>query len=228
MHKSLRKIFIASIVAGVLVVVGILVFKDVPLFGEKRMPDIIQNDERPLPQRDTLSLGEVYTRDEMRQMIEGFGQPGEEDILFYKKDERYGFVFDKLQQAGVSEEVRDRFLAFMLLFWFRQDVLSDKYNRSEIDMDGHGFGLSVLVESMLLFSKENLTDEQYLLYEGERKSHTVTSFPEKSDSTNGFAAIISLFPPIRNGKYPEIQSAEDVYRRVPRSAIEKISLGSKE
>jgi hypothetical protein len=56
----------------------------------------------------------------------------------------------------------------------------------------------------------------------------VTSFPEKSDSTNGFAAIVSLFPPIRNGKYPEIQSAEDVYRRVPRSAIEKISLGSKE
>ena len=228
MHKNFWKIFIASIVAGMLFIVGILAFKQTSYLDEKKMANVPQNSKETLLQRDTLSLGEVYTRDEMRQMIEGFGQPDEEDIIFYKKDERYGFVLDKLQQADVSEEMRDRFLAFMLLFWFRQDVLGDKYNQGEIDMDGHDFGLSVLVEGMFLFSKENLTDEQYLLYEGEKKSDTVASFPEKSDSTNGFAAIVSLFPPIRNGKYPEIQSAEDVYRRVPRSAIEKISIGSKE
>lgn len=170
----------------------------------------------------------VYSRSEMRAMIERFGEPSEEDIKVFQKDERYALVISDLSSLGVSESVRSDFLNFAYKFWFRQEKLSEKEEFGEIDMDGFAFGFSILVEDRYKFLQEKLTDDQYLSYEGQKKSEFRSEFPEFSSSTNGYSDITATFPAIRNGEHPEIQSPEDLFKVVPKEAIEKIKAGEKE
>ncbi len=225
---SWKKLLISSCLVFSLVAGMVFVFR---FYSDKNEDaNVSKNTDTPLvPQTQSDSgNGKVFSRSEMRAIIEGFGEPSEEDIKVFQKDERYKSTLDDLRRARVSEEVQDRFLAFMLLLWFRQDALGQKYDRSEIDMDGFNFGLSFLVEGMIQFWKENLTDEQYISYTGEKKSDMATSLSEESESTNGYSDITAIFPVIRNGEHPEIQSPEDLYKVVPKESIEKIKAGEKE
>lgn len=215
--------FIVSLVAGMF-----FVFR---FYSDKNEnANVSKNTDMPTASQTHTDFGseKVYSRSEMRAMIEGFGEPSEEDIKVFQKDERYAVVMSDLSSLGVSESVRRDFLNFLYSFWFRQEKLGEKEESGEIDMDGFDFGLGILVEGYSEFLQEKLTDDQYLSYEGQRKSDFRAEFPEFSSSTNGYSKITSIFPTIRNGEHPEIQSSEDLYKVVPKEAIEKIIAGTRE
>ena len=191
--------------------------------------NVSKNADTPLvsQMQSDFGNGKVFSRSEMRAIIEGFGEPSEEDIKVLQKDERYALVMSDLSSLGVSESVRSDFLNFLYSFWFQQEKLGEKEESGEINMDGFDFGLGILVEDYSKFLQEKLTDDQYLSYEGQRKPDFRSEFPGFSSSTNGYSKITSIFPTIRNGEHPEIQSAEDLYKVVPKEAIEKIIAGTR-
>lgn len=225
---SWKKLLISSCLVFSLVVGMVFVFR---FHGdENENANVSKNADTPLvpnTQPDSGN-GKIFSRSEMRAIIEGFGEPSEEDIKVFQKDERYALVMSDLSSLGVSESVRSDFLNFAYRFWFRQEKLSEKEEFGEIDMDGFTFGFSILVEDRYKFLQEKLTDDQYLSYEGQKKSDFRSEFPEFSSSTNGYSDITATFPAIRNGEHPEVQSPEDLYKVVPKEAIEKIKAGEKE
>lgn len=166
----------------------------------------------------------------MQSVIEGFGVPSEEDIRVFQEDPRYEAFSRTLENSKeiISQEVRNELMQNAYLSWFQQDSLNQKYESGELSMDGFTFGLNVIIKIGDDFVKEKLTNEQYFTLMGQSKADLAFDVPDFSDSTHGYSEITSLFPAIRNGEHPEIQSAEDLYKVVPKEAIEKIKVGSRE
>jgi hypothetical protein len=107
-------------------------------------------------------------------------------------------------------------------------MLVAKYESGEIDMDTYLLGLNMIMKIDSDFIKKELTDEQYLILMGETKSATKFELDERNLTSGNYSEISSLFPAIRNGEHPEIQSAEDLYKIVSKEAIEKIIAGDRE
>lgn len=172
----------------------------------------------------------VFSRSEMQAIIEGFEVPSEEDIRVFQKDERYSGFLELLKplEGGISQETKNALIQNSYLLWFRQERLIEKENFGEINMDGFTFGLNMIVKMYNDPLVERLTDEQYTALMGQSKTDLTFDIPDFSDSTRGYSEITSIFPAIRNGEHPEIQSAEDLYKVVPKEAIEKIIAGTRE
>lgn len=171
----------------------------------------------------------VFSRSEMRAMIEGFGEPSEEDIQVFQKDPRYADFLESLKKfdTKVSKETLNSLLRDIYLMWFRQEHLNIEYEFGRIDMDGFSLGLNILVKMRDDSAKEKLTDEQYFIFMGEEKSNIHIHIPDVSESTYGYSDILAIFPAIRNGEHPEIRSSADLYGVISKESIEKIKSGSK-
>ncbi len=172
----------------------------------------------------------VFSRNEMRAMIEGFGEPSGEDIKVFQKDERYHGYLKMLESlnGSIAQETKDALMQRAYLLWFQQERLLEKEESGEIDMDGFDFGMGVIVELDDNFTREQLSDEEYRSLMGVAKDELHPLWSEFSRSTKGYSKITSIFPTIRNGEHPEIQSSEDLYKVVPKEAIEKIIAGTRE
>lgn len=230
MTKSSWKKVAASVGLAVFFVAGI-VFVSRFYMNKDKNTVLLNNANSPSIQIHTNSEEEkVFSRSEMQSVIEGFGVPSEEDIRVFQEDPRYEAFSRTLENSKeiISQEVRNELMQNAYLSWFQQDSLNQKYESGELSMDGFTFGLNVIIKIGDDFVKEKLTNEQYFTLMGQSKADLAFDVPDFSDSTHGYSEITSLFPAIRNGEHPEIQSAEDLYKVVPKEAIEKIKVGSRE
>lgn len=197
--------------------------------GNAVLPIAVSKNSRvevPPIDRNTLTQDQIN----MLAMLEGFGTPDEEDIRILEKDSRaltFSASLKKLE-GTLSKEMMHNLMKSALLAWFRQDVLTLKYESGEINMETFTFGLSMIVKIDGDFVKKELTDEQYFALMGESKSATNFELTGSVPMDGDYSEIISLFPALRNGEHPEIQSAEDLYKVIPREAIERITTGDKE
>lgn len=227
---SWKKLLISSCLVFSLVAGMVFVFR---FYSDKNEgANVSKNADTSLvPQAQSDSgNGKVFSRSEMRAIIEGFGEPSEEDIKVFQKDERYHGFLKMLEplEGSISKETKNALIQNSYSLWFRQERLNEKEESGEIDMDGFIFGLSIIIELSDNFERDRLSDEQYMALMGVAKGELLSPLSQFSESTNGYSKITSLFPAIRNGEHPEIRSAEDLYRVVPKEAIEKIIVGSRE
>lgn len=228
---SPEKIMMQSSWKKIVVVTGLIAFVGMGFVFVSRLYENKNKDsDSPSIQVSTNSGEEkVFSRSEMRAMLEGFGEPSEEDIRVFQKDERYGIVLDDLSQfkENILQEKKNLILWHSYLLWFRKENLGEFYDTGKINMDGFLFGSNVILEMYDNAVRSQLSDDQYLAFMGMTKNDPLF-LPQFSESTHGYSDITSIFPAIRNGEHPEIQSSEDLYKVIPKETIEKIKVGEKE
>ncbi len=224
---SIEICLIAVLVAAVVLVLENDFFwsRDVTPLHSATLKDV-QTEVSPVDQKVL-----AQTQSSILVMLEGFGTPGEDDIRVFQEDPRFlAFSSSLMGKLGgtLPEGTMKALMDSARLAWFRQDMLTKKYESGEINMDTFTLGLSMIMKIDSDFVKTELTDEQYFTRIGEPKSDTDFELEESNPTSGNYSEIASLFPAIRNGEHPEIQSAEDLYKVIPKEAIEKIAAGDRE
>ncbi len=188
--------------------------------GEKRVPDISANQEA----RTFLSEG-VFSQEEMRLMIEGFGKPTKEALRWIVNDRRHAeFLADLDAKLGesLSKEAREAILESARLLWFRQDMLDQMHDAGVINMDSYQLGLRELLRSDKEALVRILSDEEYMTLMGESKADRSFEPEGIPISSQGYSDMTSLFPALRNGERAEVSSSADVYKVVPREKVDEV------
>ncbi len=202
--------------------------KDVGMFPLPKKPSPV------LPGEDERSLSEQMpvTQEDMLRVIESFGKPTEESLRWITKDQRhkeFESSLEKLFGDTLPKEAREAVMESARLAWFRQDMLTAKYESGEVDMDRYLMGLEEVVRADTETLAQALTDEQYMTLMGESKGER---FPERGRDpivpTEGYTEMLSLFPALRNGERTEVASSPDVYKVVPKEMVDEVTRISRE
>lgn len=199
------------------------------IFSQRKNSQLTQSKKD-----DALSVMEQtsITQEDMLRMLENFGNPTEEALRWITKDQRhkeFELLFEKLFGDTLPKEARETIMESARLAWFRQDMLTLKYESGEVDMDRYLMGLEEVIRADIETLARELTDEQYMALLGEAKGER---FPERDSesfvSTEGYAEMLSLFPALRNGERTEVSSSSDVYRVIPKETIDAVARISRE
>lgn len=226
-NLSIGICFIAVLATATVFVFGNVFFQNREMTSSHDTTSKDVQTEAPSVDQKVLT----QAQNDMLIMLDGFGTPGEEDIRVFQKDPRsLEFSSSLTGKLGgtLPEEMMNALMDSARLAWFRQDMLAKKYESGEINMDTFTLGLSMIVKIDGDFVKKELTDEQYFTLMGEPKSATDFELEDSNPISGNYSEITSLFPAIRNGEHSEIQSSEDLYKVVPKEAIEKIAAGDRE
>ena len=193
---------------------------------KKHLSVSLKKEERSLLEQMPI------TQEDMLRVIESFGKPTKEALRWITKDQRhkeFESSLEKLFGDTLPKEAREAVMESARLAWFRQDMLTAKYESGGVDMDRYLMGLEEVIRADTETLARTLTDEQYMTLMGESKGER---FPERGRDpivpTEGYTEMLSLFPALRDGERAEVSSSQDVYKVVSKEAIDEVARLSRE
>lgn len=190
-------------------------------------------ENRPVSQEPDLLDKKEWSSENVRSLIEGFGNPTEDDLRWIKNDpRRKDFLLSIQKNLGtdIHQETALNLIRGMEMTLYRQDMLDEEYWKGDIDMSDVLLGMQIVSEMDDRTVQALLNDDQYIRLMGFSKEEFVYEIDQNDPlfMDGDYAFIWSSFPAIRSGMHPEVRSIQDVYKVVPKDVIEKIENLSKE